>query len=198
MRFLLTSFLILSFLIISYSCTCSSCGNEESVIPYSILSKADLFIANQTGKTFFQNYIKPDFSKSKRLENGYFLTYNFFIPEKPFVSGEIRFTVDTLGNINPNVEVFGIPLCKEFPEDCDFSIDKEAAKSIARKYGLEEGIKQWKIGFLYDPVFKKYVWHVLTTLSESEGEYDYRASGKELIISPNTGEVLQKNDWKIN
>jgi hypothetical protein len=198
MKFLITTFIVSLILIISTSCTCSSCGNEESVIPYLVLSKADQFVANQTGATFFQNYIKPDFSKSKKIENGYFIVYNLFIPEKPFVKGEIRFSVDTLGNLNPNMEVFGIPLCKEFPEDCEFNIDQEAAKKIAIKNGLEEGIKEWKFGFLYDVVYQKYVWHVLSTLSESEGEYGYRASGKELIISPNTGEVLQKNDWKIN
>jgi len=198
MKFLSIVFIISAIILIAYSCTCSSCGNEESVIPYSVLSKADLFVANQTGSTFFQNYIKPDFSKIKKIETGYFIVYNLFIPEKPFVSGQIRFSVDSLGNVNNNLEVFGIPQCKEFPEDCDFKIDKEAAKRIAIESGLEEGIKEWKFGFLYDVVYQKYVWHVLSTLSESEGEYGYRASGKELIISPSTGEVIQKNDWKIN
>jgi hypothetical protein len=198
MKFFFKVFIISTMILISYSCTCSSCGNEESVIPYSVLSKADLFVANQTGSAFFQNYIKPDFSKIKKTDTGYFIVYNLFIPEKPFVSGQIRFSVDSLGNVNNNLEVFGIPQCKEFPEDCDFKIDKEAAKRIAKESGLEEGIKEWKFGFLYDVVYQKYVWHVLSTLSESEGEYGYRASGKELIISPSTGEVIQKNDWKIN
>ena len=198
MKFLITTLSIFILAMIINSCTCSTCGNQESVIPYEVLSKADLFIANQTGSKFFQSYIKPDFTKSKQIENGYFLTYNLFIPEKPFVKGEIRFTVDTLGNVNKKMEIFGIPLCKEFPEDCNFKIDEEAAKNIALKNGLEQGVKPWKFGFLYDVVYKKYVWHVLSTLSESEGEYGYRASGKELIISPSSGEVIQKNDWKIN
>lgn len=198
MRFSIMTFLFGLLLLINYSCTCSSCNNEESTIPYSILSKTDLYIANYTGTSFFQNYIKPDFSKSKKVDNGYFLVYNLFMPEKPFVKGEIRFTVDTLGNVNTDTEVYGIPLCKEFPEDCEFNIDQEMARKIAKENGLEEGIKEWKFGFLYDAVYKKYVWHVLATLSESEGEYGYRASGKELIISPATGEILQKNDWKIN
>lgn len=198
MKFLIATFIGSIILIISTSCTCSSCGNEESVIPYSVLKKTDQFVANKTGAIFFQNYIKPDFAKSKKIDNGYFIVYNLFIPEKPYVKGEIRFSVDTLGNLTPNMEVFGIPLCLESPEDCEFNIDQEAAKKIAIKNDLEEGIKEWKFGFLYDVVYKRYVWHVLSTLSESEGEYGYKASGKELIISPSTGEVLQKNDWKIN
>jgi hypothetical protein len=188
---------ILTFLV-NTSCTCSSCGNEESPIPYSILSKADLFVASRTGNNFFKDYIKPDFSKSKRTEKGYFLVYNLIIPDKPFVRGEIRFSVDSLGNIDTNSEIYGIPLCKDFPEDCEFNIDKEAAERIAIENGLERGIKEWKFGFLYDAVYRKYVWHVLSTLSESEGEFGYRASGKEFIISPTTGEILQKNEWKIN
>ncbi len=198
MKLLFSIAIITIITLFSISCTCSSCGNQESVIPYEILSKSDLFVANKTGSTFFQNYIKPDFSKSKKIENGYLMVYNLFIPEKPYVKGEIRFSVDTLGLVKNNIEVFGIPLCKEFPENCEFNIDENAVRKIALQAGLEEGIKEWKIGFLYDVVYQKYVWHVLSTLTESEGEYGYRASGNELIISPNTGEILQKNDWKIN
>lgn len=198
MRFFTKLIFTIIMIFIYNSCSCSNCINEESAIPYLVLSKADNFIASKTGPSFFLNYIKPDFSKIRKIENGYFLVYNLFIPEKPFVKGEIRFSVDTLGNVFENMEIFGIPLCKDFPEDCNFKVDKEQVKKIAKDYGLEEGIKEWKIGFLYDVVYQKYVWHVLTTLSESKGEFGYRATGKELIISPSDGKVLQKNDWKIN
>jgi hypothetical protein len=96
------------------------------------------------------------------------------------------------------MEIFGIPLCNEFPEDCLFKIDQDSVHQIALQYGLELGIKPWKLGFLYDVVYKKYVWHVLSTLTENEGEYGYRASGKELIIDPSNGEIIKVNNWKIN
>jgi hypothetical protein len=67
MKYFISFLTILSIALFINSCTCSTCGNEESVIPYSVLTKADLFIANQTGSKFFQNYIKPDFSKIKRI-----------------------------------------------------------------------------------------------------------------------------------
>jgi hypothetical protein len=38
----------------------------------------------------------------------------------------------------------------------------------------------------------------LATLSEFGGEENYRGTGQEMIIDPNTGEVLELNDWKIN
>jgi hypothetical protein len=197
-RLLIQLFSFVVFTLFLYSCSCKSCENEDAIIPFSILSKADKFIADQTGLTFFKNYIKPDFNRSRKLENGYLLVYNFFIPEKPFVKGDIRFTVDTLGNVKKDMEIFGIPLCTDFPEDCMFVIDESKAKKIARENGLEEGIKEWKSGLIYDSLLKKYIWHILSTSNESEGEFGYRANGTEFLICPNTGKVLQKNKWKIN
>lgn len=181
-----------------YSCSSSGYDYDDTDIPIYVFKNAGKFISSKTGESFFENYIQPDFDKCIKVENGYFLTYKLYVPEKPFVNGEIRFTVDTLGNVNQNLEIFGIPECVKNPADCKFSIDEKSARAIAEQNGLEKGVKDWKVSFLFDLVLNKYVWNINTTLTQSEGEFGYRASGKEMVIDCSSGEVLSINDWKIN
>lgn len=192
--------LLFAFTSIAFIGGCASSGidYDDTDIPVYVFKNANKFISSKTGESFFENYIQPDFENCIKLENGYLLSYKLYVPEKPFVKGEIRFTVDTLGNVNQNLEIFGIPECVQNPSDCKFSIDEKSARVIAEQNGLEKGVKDWKCTFIFDPVFGKYVWNINSTLTESEGEFGYRASGQEMIIDSATGEVLAKNDWKIN
>lgn len=189
---------VLSVSAIIYSCSCSSCGQDEVQIPYEVLQSSNNFIASQTGEEFFSKYISFDYYRSKKLDKKYFMSYKIFIPEKPFVDSEIRFTVDSLGRVLADTEIYGIPKCAERSSECMFNVDEESARQIALDEGLEQGVKEWKLGFLWDAKYDMYVWHVLSTLSESEGEFGYRASGKEIIIDPNDGSIISRNDWKIN
>jgi hypothetical protein len=43
-----------------------------------------------------------------------------------------------------------------------------------------------------------YVWHILSTFKEIEGEFGYRADGKEMFINPSGGDVIAINTWRIN
>jgi hypothetical protein len=180
------------------SCSGSRYDYDDTDIPVYVFKNANKFIASKTGESFFENYIQPDFENCVRVDNGYFLSYKLYIPEKPFVKGEIRFTVDTLGNVNQNLEIFGIPDCIQNPSDCKFTIDEKSARVIAEQNGLEKGIKEWKCTFIYDPLLGKYVWNINSTLTKNEGEFGYRASGQEMVIDCSTGEVLSINNWKIN
>lgn len=191
-------FLAGAVLVLISSCSASKFDYDDTDIPVYVFKNANKFIASKTGENFFENYIQPDFENCLKIENGYFLVYKLYVPEKPFVKGDIRFTVDTLGNVNQNFEVFGIPECIKNPADCKFSIDEKSARAIAEQNGLEKGVKDWKLTFIYDPVYGKYVWNINSTLTENEGEFGHRASGQEMIIDPSTGEVLSKNTWKIN
>lgn len=194
-------YLLLLTIIISslfFSCSGSHYYYNGTDIPTYIFKKANKFISSKTGESFFENYIKPDLDKCIKLKDGYFLSYKLYMPEKPFVEGEIRFTVDTLGNVNQNLEIFGIPECVQNPSDCKFTIDEKSARLIAKQNGLEKGIKDWKCTFIYDPAFGKYVWNINSTLTENEGEFGYRASGQEMIIDCSSGKVLAIKDWKIN
>lgn len=192
------TFVFLTFDFLFISCSGSECAENNTSIPPEIYKKANEFIVSKTGKDFFNNHITPDFSLSKELESGYFMVYNFSMKEKPFISGTIRFTLDKDGRIISDREIAGIPECIISPTDCEFNIDRVEAETIARQSGLEPGIKEWDVKFLWNAQFNKYVWYIIITLSELEGGFGKRASGKEVIIDPNNGDILTINEWRVN
>jgi len=181
------------------SCKCRACNDqEEATVPVEILAKADAYIIKSTGKEFFNKYITADFYRTKVTPPYYEMAYKMFMPEKSYVDAIIKFTVDSLGNVMKNRDIVGIPRCRNFPEECNFNIDEETARLIASKMGLKEGVKEWDAGFLWDFKQERYVWRILSTLKEFGNEENYKASGQEMVIDPNTGEVLALNDWRIN
>ncbi len=128
----LSALIILISITILTSCKCRACEDkEEGSVPLEVLTKADSFITASTGKEFFQQYITPDFYRTKHTPPYYEMAYKFFMPEKPYVNATIKFTVDSLGNVVKNRDIVGIPRCVNFPEECDFNIDEQTAKQIA-------------------------------------------------------------------
>ena len=197
--FLFFSFIALFALSLLTSCKCRACEEQEhGTVPLEVLSKADSFIIASTGKDFFQKYITPDFARTKYTPPYYEMAYKFFMPDKQYVNATIKFTVDTLGNVLKNRDIVGIPRCLNFPEECEFNTDEQTARQIAGNMGLKEGIREWDAGFMWDFKLQRYVWRILSTLTElGEGDH-YKATGQEILIDPNTGEVLALNDWRIN
>jgi len=195
----LSALIVLISITFLTSCKCRACEDkEEGSVPLEVLSKADSFITVSTGKEFFQEYITPDFYRTKYTPPYYEMAYKFFMPDKPYVNVTIKFTVDSLGNVLKNRDIVGIPRCLNFPEQCDFNIDEQSAKQIATNMGLKDGIKEWDAGFMWDFKLQRYVWRILSTLTELGSEENYTATGQEMLIDPNTGEVLVLNDWRIN
>ena len=181
-----------------YSCSCLSCSSkEEANVPLDVLEKADSFIVSKTGEQFFKSYITADFFRTKHTDPYYEMVYRLYIPEKPYVDVFIKFTVDSSGTAVEDRDIIGIPNCRFHPQECNFNVDEQAARQIATENGLVEGIKEWKVGFIWNAKYDKYVWHILSTLEEMEGEFGYRANGKEAIIDPSNGELIALNDWNI-
>ena len=190
---------LLVTLLIGYSCSCSSCSKEEqSVVPEEVLSKANNFIISKTGQEFFNKYITPDFAKTRYNPPYYEMAYRFYMPEKDYVVATIKFITDSTGNVLKDKDIIGIPDYLQNPDECNFTVDRDSAIKIAKENGLKEGIKDWDVGFIWNPQRQIYVWHVLSTLHEMKGDIGYRGNGQELIISPVTGEVLDMHDWKVN
>lgn len=193
------SVLLLIGITILTSCKCRVCEDQEqNSVPLEILTKADSFIVATTGKNFFNSYITADFARTKYTPPYYEMAYKLFLPDKPYVNATIKFTVDSVGNVLKNRDIVGIPRCLNFPEECEFNIDEQSAREIATNMGLKEGVKEWDAGFMWDFKLNRYVWRILSTLTElGEGDH-YKATGQEMIIDPGTGEVLALNDWRIN
>jgi hypothetical protein len=190
---------LFSFILFYNGCSCkTTIQNKETQIPQKFLVKANAFIINKTGEDFFNKYITADFTQSKHIPPNYLMVYKFIMPEKAFVDAQIRFSLDSLGNVLKGYEIVGIPECSSNPSNCDFVIDELIAKQIASSAGLEKGITVWKVVFAWDANYNKYVWHILNTLSERNGEVGFRGNGMQIIIDPNSGEVLAKNEWKVN
>lgn len=197
---LLKSFTLVFLSILFFqSCTCKPCSEqEEAQIPSHILKKADQFIISKTGSEFFKKYITADFSQSRYINPNYLFVYKFYMPEKSFVDETIRFTTDSLGNVLTQYEIAGIPECNLNPNDCDFVIDEAIARQIANQNNLSKGINNWKIDFLWNSNYNKYVWEIISTNKENKNEDYYRAEGEKIIIDANNSSVLSKDNWKIN
>ena len=188
----------LTFSLLINGCNCIPCSkNEDAQIPLDVLKKADQFIISKTGDEFFKKYITADFVQSKHIEPNYLMVYKIYMPEKPFVDELIRFTVDSTGKVLTQYEVVGIPDCNVNQMDCDFVVDDKIAKQIATEYGFPKGIKDWKVDFIWEAKYNKYVWHLFSTLKESKGDFGYRADGEQIVIDPNNASVIYQDRWQI-
>ncbi|HMN24402.1 MAG TPA: hypothetical protein PKE38_07875 [Ignavibacteriaceae bacterium] len=193
------AFLLFAFFLFYAGCSCKPCQEQdESQIPLSILKKSDQFIVSKTGDEFFKKYITIDFNQSKHIESNYLMVYKFYMPEKPFVDELIRFTADSTGKVLNQYEVVGIPDCNANQYDCDFVVDENTARQIATEYGLPKGIKDWKVDFVWEAKYNKYVWNLFSTLKENKSADNYRAEGEQIVIDPNNASVIYQNRWKIN
>jgi hypothetical protein len=196
--FVFSALLLISVTILT-SCKCRACEDQEQgSVPLEILTKADSFIVASTGKDFFDRYITADFSRTRHTPPYYEMAYKFYMPEKLYVDAVIKFTVDSVGNVLMNRDIVGIPKCLNYPEQCEFNIDEQTARQIASDMELKEGIKEWDSGFMWDFKLQRYVWRILSTLTEYNYDDNYKATGQEMIIDPNTGDVLALNDWRVN
>lgn len=196
MKNLLTTVFLIS-LLISGCCVCEA-GKDNQDIPEEVLVKSDNFIISKTGKDFFGSYISSDNQRTVKTPDGYLVVYNFSVPDKPGIEGEIRFNVDENGNIIHEKEIVGIPGCLSNPENCIFSISKERAVNIAAENGLREGVRDWEVNFKWNSVHNKYAWEVLSIFSESKGEGYYRATGETMLVDPGSGEIIETSEWMIN
>lgn len=189
--------LILAVGFLLYLCGCSCDCDKEELVHRKYVIAGNEFIISKIGKENFEKYISFEPEKSSRIENYFEMHYRFIHPLKEFINEEIIFYIDTLGNVNYERDVIGVPDCINNSQLCEFEIDEDGAKSIAQQYNFEEGIKPWLVSFRWNEKLKKYVWHILSTLKEGQGSQGMIGNGKEMIIDPLNGEILQLNEWNI-
>jgi len=166
-------------------------------VPEQLKPKVDSYIAGKTGETFFTNYIQLNETASYFDSVKYFWVYDIVIPEKEYVRGKIELFTDAKGNIDPLMEVNGIPDCEANPAGCSFDITPQKAFVLATKEGLKPGINEWKLKFIWSPKFNRYVWQIISTLEESQGSQGFRGSGQELLLDASTGAKLELSEWKV-
>jgi hypothetical protein len=194
-KILVTGLAILSAVTI-YACSCS-CTDSQSTVPDQVLKNSNNFIISKVGQDYFDKYIKPDFQNTKKIRSQYDMVYSFNIPDKPYVDTKIKFSVDSTGNILNKENIVGLPDCLSNPDKCEFNINEERAKQIAKQNDLKDGIKDWKVEFKWEPKYSQYVWSILSTFEESQGSFGFRGNGEVMLIDPNSGEVLSKDTWRV-
>jgi hypothetical protein len=198
-QFIQIVIIILSFSVLMNGCHCVPCSEkEEAQIPLDILKKADQFIISKTGDDFFKKYITVDFSQSKHISPNYFMVYRFYMPEKSFVDEVIRFNVDSMGNVLKQFEIVGIPECNLNPMNCDFVVDEKITRQVATENGLSKGIKDWKVDFIWEAKYNKYIWKIISTNKETLLHDHDRAEGELIMIDPSNASVIEKESWKVN
>ena len=182
------------------SCRCIPCEQkQETIVPVSVLKKANEVVISRTGEKFFQKFISPDFDLTKHDSSGeYRMVYDFYMPNRPYVNTQILFSVDSTGKLDKGKDIIGIPNCNDHPQECRFNINESQAVKIAKSAGLVKGIKPWKTGFMWNQKLRRYVWHVLSITSESNDSTGYKGKGEEMIVAPDNGDILEFNNWHIN
>ena len=179
-------------------------------IPQEILASAREYVISRVGESFFESYMKwkpgrscylpvnprnladPDGCSPYLLVPRYRIAYDLHIPEKPWVHQTVWFFIYEDGGWvkDPTIQC-GLPDCVAHPEECEFPIDGDDAKRIAEQAGLEAGLEDWRIGFIWwGAEYQTYVWQVHNTLT--------KRSGRTLVLDANTGEVLHVGEWVVN
>ena len=190
--------------------------NEEERIPVpnSIIEKANQIIISRTGKEFFEKNIKfsaersrknlpttsciqnPDSCATFLQKTNYLVEYDFQVPGLNSVSTIMEFAVDENGNFIPEREPDGelpIPNCVANQRECEFTIDREKAITIAQNAGLKEGIIAWQITFGWNFNKHTFDWSIMNTTTENKENCS--ASGSSLSIDANDGNILNQSGW---
>ncbi len=196
LRKILIGVLAVFAVITFFACSCS-CTDSQSNIPDNIFKSTNRFIVSRVGQEFFDNYITPDFQETKKINSNYQVIYNFRIPDKPYVDNKIKFEVDSTGRIINRENVTGLPDCGADPGKCEFNINEQQARQIAKDNNFKEGIKDWKAEFKWDPKNNQYVWSILSTFEQSQGSNGMRGNGEIMLIDPNSGKVISTETWRI-
>jgi hypothetical protein len=174
-------------------------------IPAEVLARAGEYAISKVGETFFDSCMTlmwarfepldpdhidrgniPDWLRSPR----YIVLYRLRIPEKPFVDEVVVVNIKQDGGwFKDTADDEGLPDCVSNPAECEFPIDEDAAIEIAKKAGLQTGVKPWKADFRWrGRKYGTYVWEVENTLSDTHGE--------AVLIDANSGAVLEMGRWE--
>jgi hypothetical protein len=196
----LAKLIIFTFIAVLFldACSCKTCGlGTDLEVPESVFYKTDSLIIDRVGETFFKNYVHADYLNSQRIEEGYKVRYKFKMIEYDFVDEEILILTNSEGQPTIDLSKVGIPKCRSEINGCEFIVDKERAIEIGVENNLPEGIKEWAIEFRWSSVVNRYIWHIISTTSESGSDNTYKASGEELMIDPTNSKVLKRRGWSI-
>ncbi len=184
----------------------SGSDSEAVHIPELIRARAHDYLCGRLGDSFVQQHVvldtltsympvrqiclsDPDQCAEYLLSPYYRMIYRLEAPHVGSRPTYIDFALDPEGNLVEGYHHSGLPDCVSTPEECAFSIDREAAQQIAANAGLAEGVRPWETRFRWSSEFETFVWFVSNTVFRDGS----RASGRIVLIDANSGDVLPTN-----
>lgn len=141
--------------------------------PPEVVEGGRASLVSRVGERFFADCLTLDSAGCRLVPNWigrsrvyqWALAYSLKVPKKPWVKGTIRVVVDTTGVLASGQGIEGIGNCAHHPEECDFSVDEETARAIAKRGGLEPGLTPWRTEFRWGKWPRPcYAWLVANTL----------------------------------
>jgi hypothetical protein len=213
------------FVTLTTSAAFGETESEPKTVPVPVLQGARAIVVAKMGEDFLKKYLSLDSARSAYYparDNGLELTYQpshwtvmyrVRIPSKPSFEGWVHIPVDSLGNLSNDIAwrpgvvvdstrraslpnpIYGGCDCLNHPEECTFAVDESTAVEAAKRAGLAEGIRPWKVRFhwvAYGPV-PCYHWVIENTLHL--GADSCTGGGEILFVSSSTGRVLAKHGW---
>ena len=138
-----------------------SCGGSNTLvyyrrshdrdIPQDIIKVGEQAIIEKVGQQFYElNFTYSHEQSRTYVSNGddveeYWLFWDFQVFGNPYIENTIVLEFDHQGKPLWNGTIHGVPECIKYPESCEFAIDKTRAIELAKKAGLEEGIRPWNL-----------------------------------------------------
>ncbi len=134
--------------------------------PPSVISNAEQAIIAKVGEEFFElnfTYL-PDQSRIRTASEGeeYYLVWHFRVFGKPYIENLVSMRVDAEGkNLRGDI-ISGVPDCVADPGACEFAVDRQQAIELAKKAGLDKGIRPWTSRVEWRSTREKqgYVWAI--------------------------------------
>ena len=110
--------------------------------------------------------------------------------DKPFLNHTVFVKVDSTGRVLTSKDDLAVGDCVRQPRECEFPIDEQAARRLAKRAGLEEGLTSWAPLFLWN-VEHGFIWAVSNTLRASADG----AMGHTIVLDGNTGAFIARQIW---
>lgn len=151
-----------------------------------------------------EGYLEHTNPRDSTSAAGWQFYYDLNVPEAPWVNGQVTVAVDLHGHLtqkydqshqfNQFAAITGIGNCARNPALCRFPINREDAIRIARRNGLEEGLRQWDVGFTwYYSQDGRFQWNVSNTLELDKDQCS--GAGNIISIDANTGRIVMRSGW---
>ena len=124
---------------------------DSLAVPERILESGMALFESRAGTTFVSRFAVFDSTASamsRARMSGvvrYWLVFRIVVPELGIDEPAVAFTLDSAGNVPSPRDSLDIPDCLAHPEECDLSIGRAEAISLADRDGMPGSPDEWDV-----------------------------------------------------